>query len=140
MVRNRVTSTNAPYLHTVLSKPKIPQGDTYQPQDLHTLLIRGQLDSKPLGHSPQDSRVDIVRAVRGAQHNDPRILARCKTIPHCHELGFHHIGDFVVIVPTFPQERIDLVNEDNSGLHLLCQREQGCHQLVGLSEPLVRQC
>jgi hypothetical protein len=112
---------------------------TYQLENVHALLVRWQLDSKPLGHSPQDGRVDIVGPVGGTEDNDPGVLACCQTIPHAHKLGLHHTGDLMVVAATLSQERIDLVDKDNCGLHLVGQREQGGNQLVGLSEPLVGQ-
>jgi hypothetical protein len=52
---------------------------------------------------------------------------------------FDRRRDLVIVLPSIPKERVDLINEDDRGLHLPSEREQTRDELVALSVPLVRE-
>lgn len=56
-------------------------------------------------------------------------------VPQTHELGLHHGGDLVVLSRSQPEQRVDLVDEDDARLQLLCEREHRCRQLLRLPVP-----
>ena len=57
-------------------------------EDVATLLRVRQPDREPFRHPAQDRRVDVVRAVRRAEDEDPRVVRGGQTVPQRHELGF----------------------------------------------------
>ena len=54
-----------------------------------------------------------------------------------HEARLHCARHFVISSSTFAQEAVNLVDEDDSWLHLSCEAEECVNQLVGLSVPLI---
>lgn len=52
------------------------------------------------------------------------------------QANVHHSGDFVVVPTPFAEERINLIDKDDRGLHFPSEREERRDELVRLSEPV----
>ena len=58
-----------------------------------------------------------------------------ESIPELHELGLDHGRGLVVVAVACPEERVDLVDEDDAGRDLLRQREHGSGKFLRFAVP-----
>ena len=58
-----------------------------------------------------------------------------ESIPELHELGLDHGRGLVVMAVACPEERVDLVDEDDAGRDLLRQREHGSGKFLRFAIP-----
>jgi hypothetical protein len=56
------------------------RGETYKREDIQPLLEVRERDGIALGHAPQDRSVDVVRAIRRTEDEDP-VCAREQAVP-----------------------------------------------------------
>ena len=103
----------------------------------------GEFDVELLGHAAQDGLVDVLDAVGGAKDHDLSRLAggagAHEAVPVRHELGLHHGASLVVRAAARPKNRVDFVDEDNGGLELARERENGGHEFIRVAIPLLRE-
>jgi hypothetical protein len=94
-------------------------------QDLASLRLVGEANLAGARQAPQNRLVNVFRAVAGAHDDNFGIAPRGKSVPERHKLRFDHRRRLVVCRAALPEERVELVNEDDGGLQLLGQGEDG---------------